>query len=262
MNRYLAKIAFLLLTSVLPAAAQGPSLNVVGYYNLPIFAGDNLIANQLDNHTNTLDSLFNPNTGTVPNGATFRQWDAVQNTYSPVSTYSASSGLWSIDYTLPLLGGGLLHAPSMFTNTFVGDVDQTYFEVDGAGFLYTNYPHYASGYYLLSCPIPFSGASFTNVVGRAPQNGEWVKILDPSTQTYRTTTFDGSSGTWNNGDPSLGIGQAAFFDLGPVAVPEPSAFVLLGLSASSYLIRRRRKGPWRVASFLLAPRLHERKLWR
>ena len=53
--------------------AQG-SLNIVGYYNLSIQPGYNLIANQLSNSNNTLNAIFNPTTLV---GSTFTRWDLV-----------------------------------------------------------------------------------------------------------------------------------------------------------------------------------------
>ncbi len=88
------------------------SLNIVGYVNVPLKAGFNLIANPLDNGTNTLSSLF-PNAGF---GDTVYQFNN--------GTFASSlyAGAWSPDLvTVP--GGGIFYqAGSAFTNTFVGNV--------------------------------------------------------------------------------------------------------------------------------------------
>ena len=81
---------------------------------------------------------------------------------------------------------------------------------------------------------------FTNVMGRLPSNGEWVQILDPGTQTYLTTTFHTGTG-WDNGDPTLSVGESAWFNSGPVVVPEPASLALAGLGAGALLVFRRRK---------------------
>jgi hypothetical protein len=90
---------------------------------------------------------------------------------------------------------------------------------------------------------------FTNVVGRLPLDGEWAAILNPTNQTYTFTTFHTGSG-WDNGDPVLGYGQSAWFDLGgglPATfssipmVPEPSAVALGGLAVAIFLVRRGRR---------------------
>ena len=78
------------------AEAQVYSQNVVGYYNQPIFAGNNLIANQLGNGGNTLSEIF---TAPVPEGSTFTEWDATAGQYLPPSVYDTADG-WSINYVL------------------------------------------------------------------------------------------------------------------------------------------------------------------
>ncbi len=61
-------------------------------------------------------------------------------------------------------------------------------------------------------------------MGRDPQNGESVTLLDAVSQTYTTTVFE--NGVWDNGTPILNIGQSAFFNLEPV--PEPAVYNLVG----------------------------------
>lgn len=100
---------------------------------------------------------------------------------------------------------------------------------------------------------------FTNVTGRLSRDGEWAAILNPATQTYTLTAFHTGSG-WDNGDPVLGYGQSAWFDLGgalpadlssiPV-VPEPSAIALGSLAIASLFVRRAR-APSRATQASLA----------
>ena len=80
---------------------------------------------------------------------------------------------------------------------------------------------------------------FEKVVGRAPEMGEWVRVLDEATQTYITSTFDGFS--WDNGDPSIFVADSAWFNLGPVSVPEPSSMTLAGMAFGALLVVRRRR---------------------
>jgi hypothetical protein len=249
MKTFTLKSAVLLLCWVVTYSAS--AINIVGYVNLPIYAGDNLIANQLDATSsttdNTLNSLFS--SPSVPNGATFTEWDPSANAYLPVSTYNSSARAWDINYNFNTFSsgqGGILHlplnSPSPWTETFVGTV-VPYGNIAGdlGGPLWN--PNYANGLYLIACPEPLSGPMnmmFTNVVGRLPQDGEWVKILNPATQTYTTTTFHTGTG-WNNGDPSLGAGEAAWFDLGPVVVPEPSSLAIVGGGVTLLAVIRRRR---------------------
>jgi hypothetical protein len=241
MKTTVLKLAFPLL--ILATASSAPARNVVGYANVGIYPGDNFIANQLTNAISTLDRVLS---GSTPDGSTFTKWDPLGNQFLPLSTYSAANRTWSINYTFTTWEGALFHSPSAFTNTFQGSIDQRAFIVDGGtndGFIYANFPHYDAGLYLISCPVPIP-ANFTNVVGRGPFDGEWVETLNPATQTYTVTTFHALSGAWDNGAPSLRIGESAFFNL----VPEPGAISLSALGvfvlACGFRPSRRGKEPY------------------
>lgn len=238
-------IAIAVLLAALSAMAQ-VSINIVGYYNLNISSGNYLIANQLSNGTNTLNTIFN---GSIPVGTTFTMWDAGGQHFMPLSTYTGAGSGWSIDYSLTYGQGGLLNSHSPWSTTIVGEVISN-FVVD-VGLQNWN-PNYSDGMHLLSSPIPIAApmdVMFTNVVGRLPQNGEWAAIFNPSTQDYTITTFHSGLG-WDNGDPVLGVGQSAWFDLGGglppdfssiPTVPEPNAVALAGAGIITLFIRRLRR---------------------
>lgn len=202
---------------------------IVGYINDVLYPGDNLIANQLSNSNNTLNAIFGPN---VPEGTGFTKWDSAARQFLPISTYDTNSG-WSINYTLTFGEGGLLHTTTTFTNTFVGGVWSGY---DGISPfeppLINSY-----GLLLLSCYIPIAPATFDDVVGRDPQNGESVTILNAATQQSTLTTF--ANGVWSNGDPVLALGQSAFYSLLPV--PEPGTLGLLAAGAVLFAVFRRQR---------------------
>jgi hypothetical protein len=190
--------------------------NIVGYYNLMLYPGDNLIANQLDNGNNTLNAIFQPG---VPEGATFTGWNPSSQQYLPASVYDINTG-WSINYELDYGQGGLFNSPATFTNTFAGSVWPGFNDIN------TFVPPLVtdSGTLLLSCYVPIAPATFYDVVGRDPQNGESVTLLDAVSQTSTTTTFE--NGVWDNGAPTLNVGQSAFFNL--ESVPEPAVYNLVG----------------------------------
>lgn len=221
-----------------PVRAQVYSQNVVGYINQELFPGNNLIANQLGTGDDTLTNLFN---APIPEGTTFTKWDASLAEFLPLSSYDTNSG-WSINYGLTYGEGGELNAPSAFTNTFVGTVWPG-FNLNGP---YNPPLVTANGLMLLSCFIPIGNASFYDVVGRDPNDGESVTTLDALSQTSTTTTFD--NGVWNNGDPALAVGQSAFFNLGNNlgpdlgTVPEPATWTLLGAGLLSLANLRRKRG--------------------
>ena len=212
--KYLSLVFF--VGVAVSANSQTYSQGVVGYINQPLYAGDNLIANQLSFSNNTLNAIFQPG---VPEGATFTGWNPSSQQYLPTSVYDINTG-WSINYELDFGQGGLFNSPVTFTNTFAGSVWPGY---DGIG---TFVPPLVtdSGTLLLSCYIPIAPATFHDVVGRDPLNGESVTLLDAVSQISATTTFE--NGVWDNGTPILNIGQSAFFNLEPV--PEPAVYNLVG----------------------------------
>ena len=211
MKNFQLSLSLLILAGLSPSAFAQFSTNVVGYYNRPISAGDNLIANQLYARTNTLNGLF---LGGTPNGSTCTKWDAANQQFLPTSLYTSGSG-WSINYDLQAGEGALFHTISSFTNTFVGEVHF----LDGENVVFT-YPSLAPGIFLLSCSVP-AQATFNQVIGRNRYETESVRRLDSTLQSYYTTTFH--NGAWDNGIPALQIGESAFFTV----VPEPGVSALL-----------------------------------
>jgi hypothetical protein len=224
---------------IAPAAqAQVYSGNIVGYYNRSVFAGDNLIANQLGTTNDTLNNVL---TLGVLNGSMLTEWDPGANQFLPASTFNAATASWSINYPLTYGGGALFYSPASAAIMFAGEVDPALVSTaNGLEINFANWqPNYANGLYLLSCPVPIDGATFQEVVGRDPLNGEWVETLNEASQTCSVTTFHTGTG-WDNGAPALDVGQAAFFDLGPVVVPEPSTLTLAVLGVAA-LVRFRRR---------------------
>jgi hypothetical protein len=244
LKQLLLPIGSALAMGAVTAGAQGWSMNVVGYVNGTFQPGDTWFGNPLDDPPNTLSILI----PTAPTGTTVSLWNSTLNQYTPVSTFTGSG--WSTDLTLNPGTGALLDTPSQFPNTFVGNV----LDLNGAlwdGLTYHEPAPFAepNGLYLLSCMMPLSlsgdvfdptpGGSFSvfeSIIGRAPNDGEQVTTLDPLTQTYTTTTF--LDGAWDNGAPSLDLGEAAMFNI--ISVPEPSALGLLAAGLGTLGIARRR----------------------
>ncbi len=227
--------AYAFAAATVSAQSSVYSTNIVGYYNLDISHGDNLIANQLGSSPdNTLDSVL---TAGVVAGSTFSEWDPASNQLLPASSYNGAT--WSINYTLGPDGtGGVLNSPSTAVVTLVGNVFNAILPVNGPPIYTFDPPNRGPGSYLLSLATPVQeDSTFLNIVGRAPHAGDSVVTLDGPTQIYSTNRFNGSA--WSDGDPLLAVGQAAYFNLAPV--PEPSALVLSGFSVTAFWIFRRRK---------------------
>jgi len=235
-----AAVIFLAAAAAALAQPDVYSGSIVGYVNTPFRVGDNLFGNPLQYTNNSLSYII----PTAPEGTTVSLWNPAGNTYSPVSTFTA--GAWNIDFTLNPGTGAKLHTTSSFTNTFVGTVLAPNGTVwDG---LAINPPapfSGANGSYLLSSKFPVLLSEtnafpvFQYILGRGPQEGEQFTTFDPLTQQYHTTTF--TAGGWDHGAPQLAVGEAAFFNVGPVNVPEPSVvgLVIAGLGFALRANRRR-----------------------
>jgi hypothetical protein len=215
------------------ATLCGPTVGQdVGYINLLVLAGDNLVACPLALvPDNSLDTLYT----VLPSGSTFAPWDPVAQAYLPASVYDTQAG-WSTNYQLPPAAGGLLHSPSNQVVSVWGTID-----------LFWTPPQRGPGVSLLSCGAPRPTANFQQVVGRDPQDGEWVRSLDPASQVYTTSTFHGNG--WDHGPPVLLPGQSAFFFLSvtlSAALVPPNLVFSWPTNMGSWQLQERTvaSGPW------------------
>lgn len=207
---------------------------IVGYVNSVYGPGEfHLFANPLDDGVNTLSSAL----GAAPDGTVVSFWDPATLQFSQTST--RSSGAWSLDHSLYPGQGAMLTTPTLFTNTFAGEVVSL-----------TPPPPYSGpdGIFLLSSVPPISATGedvFNQVLGRGPAAGERFTWVSSSTFPYTTTTTYLGGGLWDNGTPALGVAEAAFFNIGSVTepfayVPEPATYALLGIGSLVLMLRRRR----------------------
>jgi outer membrane protein assembly factor BamB len=190
---------------------------IIGFVNLTIAPGTNLVANQLyqvDDEVeylefyaggpeafqcwpmNTLSALFtlvNPWSTTQDptqvfkwNGTSFNA-DSYNDAHFP--TWLSGGDMTLIPGSSVLVSNGTGHS---FTASFAGLVqEQQVFHITSK----TNY---------LSSTFPMAGA-ITNVTGYLPQNGDIVQVWSTNTQAYISHTY--SSGTWSSGVPMLNVGQ-------------------------------------------------------
>ena len=192
----------LLLTAALVAVgaassmAQVYSQNAVGYVNVTLAPGFNLIANPLIAPVNTLGALipltadgsqfykFTPGSGF----ATFT-FDGLDNVWTPNGNVALAPG-----------EGGFFNNPTAgsLTVTFVGDVSQ--------GTLTTALP---MGFSIASSKVPQTAN--VNVLGVPGDDGDQLFKFVPGTG-YQTFTFDGLDNAWTPSSPVINVGESFFIN--------------------------------------------------
>ena len=104
---------------------------------------------------------------------------------------------------------------------------------------------YSNSIHLLANVNPVSAVGFDQLIGRSPAEGDAVLRLAPSGDPL-VNYFSG--GLWSS-DPSIGVGESAFFDLSgnafsgftlPFTVPEPGSGILAMTGVLLLLSKRRR----------------------
>jgi len=197
----------LLLTAALSAAgvatsmAQVYSQNAVGYVNLSLARGFNLIANPLRQTDTTLETLI----PSPPDQTTFYSFAHVGG-YT-IYTYDLSGvGAWDPSGGHFVLGkGAFISTPSAFTLTVVGEVAQ--------GTL-TN-PVEGPGFDLKGSMVPQTGLLASDL-GYTPVDQELIYKFN-NASGYTIYTYDLSGvGDWDPGQPSISVGEG-FFTSTPVA---------------------------------------------
>jgi hypothetical protein len=191
------------------------SLNVVGYINLPLVEGFNMVANQLDSDgtgtNNTIAGVFGTNLpATLTASSTVYTWDSVAVSYN-VATYGSVKGVikWSGASTAAFnpgqgawvrVGAGLGAA----TVTTVGQVMQ-------GSLKNPNLPA-AGGFTLVGSQIPLAGG-LTATLGYQPQqivgSSEKVYQWDPVGASFNVNTYGQVKGVWKwaPAEPTIGVGE-------------------------------------------------------
>lgn len=182
-------------------AADVLSQNVVGYYNVTLSPGYNIVANQLDydgtGTNNTIQKVFGTS---LPVGANIYAF--VSGAFaSPAATLGKSG--WSgntnaVNNALNPGGAVFVLLASAKTNTFVGEVLQ--------GSL--GQP-YIAGYNLIASKVPQAGTISTNL-GFVPAVGNNVIRFNPATQLYITPAYSVGKSGWSPSQPSLNVGEGVW----------------------------------------------------
>jgi hypothetical protein len=200
-----------LAVGALTASAQNVySLNVVGYINLPLVEGFNLVANQLDADgtgvNNTVDSVFGTN---LPAGSQLFVYDPSISDYH-ITTFSSAKhpGVWFP--SLVSWNPGQAAWVSVPTGAFGGQTQNvTTVGTVLQGSLsnaFMNFPN--GGYVLVGSQIPLSGG-ISSTLGYKPQAGEQLYAYDLGFKDYVISTWSSAKhpNVWFPSEPQIGIGQ-------------------------------------------------------
>jgi len=189
---------------VATSMAQVYSVNAVGYVNVTVDSGFNMVANPLTAADNTVGNLFKNIQGTIPGGLKVfifdpttsqfdtAQWDDLDNQFIPASA--------AAKVILP--GNGVFvfnPGTTALTLTFVGEVPQ--------GTLSNPLP---KGFSIKASQVPQAGKP--DALGLPGQGGDKVFRFNKTTKAYDTYTFDDLDNVWlpAGGLPSVPVGEAFF----------------------------------------------------
>ncbi len=182
------------------------SVNAVGYVNVPLVVGFQIIANPLNNSNNLL-SVILPD---VANNTTVYRFNPATQTFINASTFFVDPGpppvgVWFPDATLNPGEGAFFSSPVAQTLTFVGEVPQ--------GSLSNSLPQ---NYSLRSSIVPQTGG-VSSVLGLTAQNNDTVYFFNPASQTYGAAlTYFVDPGpppseVWFPNEPTPAVGQGFWF---------------------------------------------------
>jgi hypothetical protein len=167
------------------------SLNVVGYYNVPVPANQLvLLANQLNTTNNTIANLIQG-----PANAQFYKYNGGYTAY----TFDDVDLVWTPNgnATLNPGEGGFYKSPSATTLTFVGEVPQ--------GSLTNTLPINLLA--IRSSMVPQAGKISTDLALPAEANDQAYTYNNG----YTAYTFDDVDLVWTPSEPNVGVGQAFFY---------------------------------------------------
>jgi hypothetical protein len=202
------------------------SINAVGYINVTLSPGFNILTCQLVTTNNTVANLLNDSSG-VYDGCTVYKFTPAHPGYNDDfgdSTGSSYSNGWDFNGTITMNPGEAIWfnngKTTNLTATFVGTVPQG-----------TNIVPIIQGYQMIGSPVPFSGdlvtnMQFTNYADhstlyvfnnpapgkpRGAYNINFIDLTGGASSSYKSQ--------WDGPDPELAVGQGFFYDSGVLNAP-------------------------------------------
>jgi len=193
------------------------SLNAVGYVNVTLYPGFNMVADQLQSGTNTIGSLINDATGQYDKMVVFKWTGTGFQSDTANSLISTFADNWINGGVITLNPGEA--AWIKWTNTtpatltFVGTVPQ--------GTLNTTIAGNAS-FSMISSQVPQGGDLATDLGFTNFNQGDTMYVFAGSNQSYKVYNYNtntGNSGylqnfTGGTGDPILAVGQGFWYKTG------------------------------------------------
>jgi hypothetical protein len=167
------------------------SSNVVGYVNIDITTGWNMIANPLDSGNNVLSSL-------IPNAPYNTSVYKMVNGAYQITTFDEDEEAWyPEDFTLNPGEGVFVNAPEAFTITFVGEVK--------AG---THSVELPAGWSIVSSPTPVAGSLSEIGLASAVEYNDAVYQFTPN--GYNISIYDEDEEDWYGDVENIAVGEAFF----------------------------------------------------
>lgn len=195
--------------------AQVYSQNAVGFYTLTLEPGFNLVANQLNNGGNDINTIL-PGTSSLPDGASLLPWDTAGQTFGPADTFFAGLGWFddNLELSTTVLAAGsgaFLQVSAAASVVLVGEVPQG----TGASALTQDL---VPGFQIISQLTP--QALGLEASGFPGSDGDSWLQWDAVGQTYTDAlTYFAGLGWVDNDlnivDPVLAIGEAGFYQRSP-----------------------------------------------
>jgi hypothetical protein len=198
-----------LAVGAITSQAQVYSQNVVGYINLTLTNGYNLVANQLDlDGTGTNNTIVSTIGTNLPVNTKVYAYDPTVPGYRNITLFASG---WSSGTAGPVVkkalqpgGGVFIYVPGSggTTNvTLVGTVIQG-----------TNAVPYTSQYQIASVPFPVAGYLTTNLnyVPNAPIGSSYDQVIQWNPNTQLFVTHKKFATTWTAGSPNVGVAESFF----------------------------------------------------
>jgi hypothetical protein len=193
------------------------SLNAVGYINVTLLPGFNMVADQLQSGTNTIGSLINDASTQYDKMVVFKWTGTGFQSDTANSILSTYANNWDNGGTITLNPGeaAWIKNPNTtnMTLTFVGTVPTGTLSTTIAG---------NGAFTMLSSQVPQGGDLTTDLGYSNYFQGDTIYVYNPTNSKYTVSTYNtntGQSGYLGNfvgtaGDPIIGVGQGFWYKTG------------------------------------------------